>query len=483
MLFNSYIFILCFLPVCLLLYFLFNKVNHTLSLISLILMSIWFYGYFNISYVFILLCSIVFNWSISFLLNKVVFRYRKAALLIGILFNIGLILYFKYYDFFIENINTCIKTSFELKHIVLPLGISFFTFQQISYLVDSYRHETKDYSFIEYVAFITFFPQLIAGPIVYHNEFIPQIRNQKNWLFDHSHFAHGIYTFSIGLFKKVLIADTFGTAVSWAWNNIDSLSSLEIIIVTLCYTFQLYFDFSGYCDMAIGLGKMFNIDLPNNFNSPYKSLSITEFWSRWHMTLTRFLRKYIYFPLGGSRHGNIRTYLNVLIVFLISGIWHGANWTFILWGILHGIANILNRVFKNNWETYHPAIRWCFTFFFVNIAWLIFRADNLSQAWALIKKVTQMDSFTVRLDLLNCFYLDEFTLLNFIPQWNTLINTLNGFYLWAFLITAFYVCLNTKNVHDRTFHPTLPKAIITTVMLVWSIISFSGMSTFLYFNF
>ncbi len=337
MLFNSYIFILLFLPVSVSIYFLLNKAHqYVLSNIWLIGMSLWFYAYFNVDYIVIILVSISGNYILSRMLytksiNKNSFM-KKTVLIIGILINIISIFYFKYFDFFITNINALFHQNFELKNILLPLGISFFTFQQISYLIDSYRGETKDYGFIEYALFVSFFPQLIAGPIVLHSEVIPQFRDRELRKFNHDNMAKGLYIFAIGLFKKVLIADTFAKAVSWGFNSYLSISSMDTFLVSLFYTFQLYFDFSGYCDMAIGIGNMFNIQLPANFNSPYKATSITDFWSRWHMSLTRFLRQYVYIPLGGNRKGKIRTYVNIMIVYLISGIWHGANWTFIIWG-------------------------------------------------------------------------------------------------------------------------------------------------------
>ncbi len=264
--------------------------------------------------------------------------------------NIAVIFYFKYYDFFLENVNILFNRSFELKNIVLPLGISFFTFQQVSYLVDSYKGETKDYAFDEYMLFVSYFPQLIAGPIVLHGEVIPQFRSRKRRKFIPQNFSKGMYIFALGLFKKIILADTLGTAVTYGFGTIDTPGSLEALIVSVSYTFQLYFDFSGYCDMAIGIGSMFNIELPQNYNSPYKATSITEFWDRWHMSLTRFLKSYIYIPLGGNRKGKLRTYLNIMIVYLASGIWHGANWTFVLWGRLQGLFSCLNRVFKNTWK-------------------------------------------------------------------------------------------------------------------------------------
>lgn len=409
---------------------------------------------------------------------------RKVVLTIGILLNIGSIFYFKYLNFFIENFNKFISVNFELRNIVLPLGISFFTFQQISFLVDSYHGETKDYNFLEYAAFVSFFPQLVAGPIVLHGELISQFRNENKHQFNHDSFARGIYFFSIGLFKKVLIADTFGKAVSWGMSNINKISSLEIILVMLSYTYQIYFDFSGYSDMAIGLGNMFNLDLPINFNSPYKANSIIEFWKRWHMTLTRFLRNYVYIPLGGNRCGKCRTYINIMIVFFVSGMWHGANWTFVLWGILHGLAQVLNRIFKRSWERWNPVLQWLCTFSFINVMWLIFRADSVNQALATIRKMLKMDSFNISRELCDCFKLEEFNwLVSHIKPISLIIDKMNGFYMWLFLFGALFICLNLRNLHEDKFKPTITKAVVTAAFMVWSVTSFTEISTFLYFNF
>lgn len=488
MLFNSYIFVLFFLPLALGGYYILN--SHKLykaALLELTLMSFFFYAYNNIKYVSVLIGSILLNWCLVCLLNGIEIgnaKKKKIILCIGIALNIACIFYFKYFNFFIDNFNYLLSSDFEFKNIVLPLGISFFTFQQISYLIDSYRGETTDYCFIEYAAFVSFFPQLVAGPIVLHNEIIPQFRDKESSYFNHESFANGIYVFATGLFKKVLIADTFGKAVSWGWANIDTLTSLEIMIVMLSYTFQIYFDFSGYCDMAIGIAKMFNIELPVNFNSPYKSYSIMEFWKRWHITLTRFLRKYVYFPLGGSRRGGIRTYINILIVFLISGIWHGANWTFILWGMLHGLAQVLNRIFKKSWDKCNKVFQWLCTFTFVNVMWLIFRADNVKQAIVLLKRMLVMDSLTVRSELCYCFCLPEIDFVFWRVKFLTNIrDSIFGFYMWVAFLGALFICLNLKNLHEEKFKPTLSKAFLAVIMMVWSIVSFAGVSTFLYFNF
>ena len=334
MLFNSYIFVLLFLPACLAGYYLFHHIGkHRLAQCYLLAMSLWFYGYFNVKYLSVILTSIAVNYLMYSLLERDFGRkLRKAVLLAAVAFNIGILFYFKYYDFFIGNINSLFHTDFNLKALLLPLGISFFTFQQLSFVIDAYHGQVPGYGLLEYMLFVTYFPQLIAGPIVTHDELVPQFKDKSRWKVDWRNFCCGLYIFAMGMAKKVLLADTFGKAVNWGFGNIDSLDSINAFLVMLSYTFQIYFDFSGYCDMAVGIGKMMNIDFPVNFNSPYKALTITDFWDRWHITLTRFFTKYVYIPLGGNRKGKCRTYLNMMAVFLLSGIWHGANWTFILWG-------------------------------------------------------------------------------------------------------------------------------------------------------
>lgn len=340
MLFNSYEFILAFLPVSTICYYLLNHLHfRKAALATLILSSLVFYAGDNIRFLSVLCGSIAVNWMFASGLNYVREKsnnFSKLFLIAGILVDLGLLFYFKYYNFFLENVNQLFHTSYHGKNILLPLGISFFTFQQISFLVDTMKGETKDYGVLEYAAFVSFFPQLVAGPIVLHGELIPQFRDRNRWKFDFDSFAQGIYVFSIGLCKKVIVADTFGRVVTWGYGQYrgiaEALTSLELIIVMLSYSFQIYFDFSGYCDMAKGIAGMFHLELPSNFNSPYKALSIADFWKRWHITLTRFLRTYVYIPLGGNRKGKIRTYANTLIVFFISGLWHGANWTFVIWG-------------------------------------------------------------------------------------------------------------------------------------------------------
>ena len=487
MLFNSYIFIFMFLPIALLGYYIFNHFHfYKAANIFLIGMSLWFYGYFNYSYLLIICGSIIVNFLISKIIEKLECKQllKKITLIGGVCVNIAVIFYFKYFDFFLENVNAIFTKSFELKNIVLPLGISFFTFQQISYLVDSYRGETQSYAFNEYALFVSFFPQLIAGPIVLHGEMIPQFRCQKNRHLIPQNFAKGMYIFALGLFKKVIIADTFGKAVAYGFGTLETLSSMEALIVSLSYTFQLFFDFSGYCDMALGIGYMFNVELPQNFNSPYKATSITDFWNRWHMSLTRFLKTYIYVPLGGNRKGKLRTYINIMIVYLVSGIWHGANWTFILWGVLHGFLNCLNRLLKKPWEKLGKVTQWGITFMLVNMLWILFRSDNISSAILFIKEMCCLSDFSISDQLYYCFNLTELSFLEEkIPFLSLLPSRITGFYLWFFILGAFFIVLNFRNSKEIEFKPTIFNSLLTVILMLWSVVSLSGISTFLYFNF
>lgn len=489
MLFNSYIFILFFLPFTLVLYYTSNKFQkYTLAKLLLISMSLWFYAYFHVNYLWIIIGSVLFNFFISKRLHsaKCSRTLSRFLLTFGILANVLLIFYFKYFNFFLENINKLFGTTIPMLSVLMPLGISFFTFQQISYLVDSYRGETVSYTFIDYALFVTFFPQLVAGPIVLHNEMIPQFNDKSRKALNSDMLSRGLYLFSIGLFKKVLIADTLGLGANWGFSNIGILSGMDTLLVSLMYTLQIYFDFSGYCDMAIGISNMFGFELPINFNSPYKSASIIEFWQRWHISLTRFLRKYIYFPLGGNRKGKLRTILNVLIIFLVSGIWHGANWTFILWGLFHGVANVLNRLFHKLWEPIPKFIRVVLTFGFVNLGWILFRANSLSDGLKMYKHLLfdWNSGFSINPSLLNCFDILELTYIEeHIGFLLRLVEKIPGFNLWLILIPAFILVFFTQNCHEKAYKPNWKNALLCIVLLVWSVISLSGLSTFLYFNF
>ena len=384
MLFNSYIFIFIFLPTTLLIYFYLNKRRLTvLSKFFLVASSLFFYGWWNVIYLPLIIFSILINYAIGSIFYREISKikkYRRLLLLFGVFLNLSLLGYFKYTNFLIENINMFSSLNMQPLNLVLPLAISFFTFQQITYLVDSYYSKIDEHSLLNYANFVLFFPQLIAGPIVHHKEMMPQFSSIKNKLINYKNIFLGIFIFSIGLFKKVVIADTFSI---WATNGFDieeSLTFIEAWVTSLSYTFQLYFDFSGYADMAIGAALLFNIRLPLNFNSPYKSLNVQEFWRRWHMTLSRLLKDYVYIPLGGNRCSNFRIYINLIITFIIGGIWHGAGWTFIVWGTLHGVAIVLNRIWQKLNINIGKIAAWFITFNFINITWIFFRAKEWNDA-------------------------------------------------------------------------------------------------------
>ena len=317
---------------------------------------------------------------------------KKLLLIFGIIANVSLLAYFKYTDFLIENFNTVASTSVPLLDLALPLAISFFTFQQIAYLVDSYKNETKEYDFLNYALFVTFFPQLIAGPIVHHSEMMPQFFSAKNLVKRYRNISLGLFIFSIGLFKKVVIADTFALWATQGFSKPELLSFFEAWATSLSYTFQLYFDFSGYTDMAIGVALLFNVRLPINFNSPYKALNIQDFWRRWHITLSRFLKEYIYIPLGGNRKGRVFTYGNLLTTFVIGGIWHGAGWTFVFWGFIHGAGLVIHRVWQLTGFKIWTWLAWLITFNFINASWVFFRAEKWDDAIGILRAMIDYDN-------------------------------------------------------------------------------------------
>ena len=483
MLFNSYLFILIFMPICIIGYFGLNCLRQKkLAMIFLLGMSLWFYGYFNPIYLMLIAGSVAVNY----LLYQILYRsdrkrVRKITVISGVMVNIILLIYFKYTDFFIGTLNWITDKDFSLMYLILPLGISFFTFQQISFLIDTYRKEVTAYHFVEYACFVTYFPQLIAGPIVTHDELIPQFQDDFRKKINWENFSKGLYIFTIGLIKKVLIADNFGTVVNIGFDNVHILDSTNAIITMLSYTFQIYFDFSGYCDMAIGLGKMMNIDLPLNFNSPYKALTIVDFWKRWHMTLTRFFTKYIYIPLG-SYCGEGRMYFNTFLVFLISGFWHGAGFNFIIWGIGHGLFFILTKKFNVVFSSLHPALNWIITFGFINIMWVFFRASSVYDALTLLNRIMLFNFDDIFADITSCFNLDEIVI--FLDLFKIRIVYPNIMVLVSFIL-AFFCVLGMNNSYEKMklFKPSVWNCFIVVILVTWSICSFSSVSTFLYFNF
>ena len=389
MLFNSFEFILIFIPTVFLIFFgLSIARQERASRIWLVFSSLFFYGWWEPIYVPLILGSILFNFGIGQFLSanakKSNFS-RKVFLIAGISVNLGLLGYFKYSDFLIENWNMAFGSNLELMHLVLPLAISFFTFQQITFLVDGYKGEISESNFLNYSLFVLFFPQLIAGPIVHHKEMMPQFRDLTRRTINKENIVSGLLIFSIGLFKKVVIADTFAVWATHGFDATETVSFIEGWITSLSFTFQLYFDFSGYTDMALGAALLFNIRLPENFNSPYKALNIRDFWRRWHMTLSRFLKDYLYIPMGGNRKGQFRTQTNIMTTFFLCGLWHGAGWTYVFWGLMHGTALVIHRLWNGFDIKINPILSVALTFLFINFSWVFFRANQWQDAMKVLK--------------------------------------------------------------------------------------------------
>ncbi|MCR5249766.1 MAG: MBOAT family protein [Lachnospiraceae bacterium] len=381
MYFNSYIFIFLFIPLVLSVYFLLNRHHkYRLSQAWVVGMSLWFYSYSSPGLFLLIMASMIGNYVCSALMERC--RHRRLLGAAGVIYDLGLLFYFKYFDFFITNVNGIFGADWPLKHVILPMGISFYTFQQISYIVDRAAGKAPHYDVLDYASFVTFFPQLVAGPIVRHDELVPQFRDEQRKHFSWENFSKGFVLFTLGLAKKVLLADILALPADYGFANIASLDAPAALLVMLSYSFQLYLDFSAYSDMALGLGQMMNIRLPVNFDSPYRSHSVKEFWNRWHITLGAFLTEYVYFPLGGSRKGKFRKALNTLVVFFLSGMWHGAAWTYILWGTSHGIIITLEDLLKKPLEKLEKSrigsfVRWLGAFILINLTMVIFRADSL----------------------------------------------------------------------------------------------------------
>ena len=388
MLFNSIDFLFLFLPAVFIGYFGLLKLQLFLpAKLWLLGASLFFYSYWELSYLPLLLGSILFNFSVSQILNWQTLSQalKRLILALGICANVGFLGYYKYSDFLIENINLAFGTGFSLMNLLLPLAISFFTFQQIAYLVDSYRGEVEERNLIDYAIFVSFFPQLIAGPIVHHKQMMPQFANIRNSRINRNNIYIGVLLLGIGLFKKTVIADEFAPWVATGYAHTEGLSMLGAWALSLGFTLQLVFDFTAYSDMAIGIGLLFNIRLPINFYSSLKSTNIAEFWSRWHLTLTSFLRQYIYIPLGGNRNGFARANVNLFIVFMIAGIWHGSGWNFFVWGILQGGANVLYRIWKAKNLSMPPLLGWFITFNFLNVICVFFRAPTFTDSIDVLK--------------------------------------------------------------------------------------------------
>lgn len=500
MLFNSYGFVFLFFPLCLAGYSLCRYAGErfrdgvyesSMGKIFLLAASLIFYGWSHPGYLPVLICSMAVNYGLFWQMEKAV--NRKMVLTAGLMINLGALACFKY-----------VGTG-EF----VPLGISFFTFTQIAFLVECYRGNLKEVSALSYGLYVSFFPKMIQGPIALPDEILPQLQKAGNKA-DWEQVYRNLYLFVLGLFKKVLIADTLGKAADFGYANLGALNSGDGLIVMLAYTLQLYFDFSGYCDMAMGAAGMLGICLPVNFASPYKAANILEFWKGWHITLTGFFTRYLYIPLGGSRKGRARTYLNCLIIFFVSGIWHGVGVQFIIWGLMHGILYVLTRAWKDFsgsagriysgsrseegsrrrrgvsglWKRVAHGGSVLLTFLYVNAAWIFFRAPSVKDAAILIKTIFRFSFGRINWNLADCFNLDEFWYVIKVfglDRWQYGHYILTALILAAALMIVFF----GKNAADfvRTAKPGVVNTIIMAVLFTWSVLSFSGVSSFLYVNF
>ena len=447
--FASPIFLFAFLPLVLIAYHLLRPIRA--KNVLLIAAGLVFYAFGDLRHLPLLLASCALHYGVGLALMRAR-RGRRLLLAACVTVDLAVLAAYKW-------------------HGALPLGISFYTFQAISYIVDVSRApQSGTRSFRRALQYLTFFPQLTAGPLMRFSEVQPLLDTRHvTWdgAFD------GCSRFICGLAKKLLLA----AAAAQLANAVYAQTSFDALCAwtgAVCYCLQLYFDFSGYCDMATGVGLMFNIKIPINFNSPYKSLNIREFWQRWHITLSRFLTTYIYFPLGGSRKGMARTCVNLMIVFLLSGLWHGAGWLFLLWGLMHGAASVLYRLFRKPYDRLHPALQWLVNFGFIVVAWVFFRATSLTDALAIVKSMLMMNFGPLRDSITSAFALPG----GFHEGYNAI-------YMMIWYAASLFACLGLRNTYEKTmdFHPTLCNALTTVLMIVYCTLSLSSVSVFLYFNF
>jgi alginate O-acetyltransferase complex protein AlgI len=490
MLFNSYIFIFFYLPVTLAGYFLLNRLRLGLASNAwLLFASLFFYAWWDVRYLPLILGSILFNYTIGGLLTdydslpKKFFR-KGALLAFGLAANLLFLGWFKYTDFLIGNVNAIAGTNLQLLRIVLPLGISFFTITQIAFLVDAYEGLVEERKLLNYALFVTFFPHLLAGPILHHKEMMPQFDRPRNKVIDYRNVAAGLFLFFVGLFKKAVIADQFVDPVRNGFDVAASLNFFEAWTTALSYTLQLYFDFSGYSDMAVGIGLLFNIRLPVNFDSPYKATSIIEFWKRWHITLTNFITTYVYTPILRS-FGKItfgRSLLAIFLAMFISGIWHGAGWTFVLWGSLHGTALVTNHWWKRRKLKMPAPAAWGLTFLFVTVSFVFFRARTMADA------LKVLNGMTGRGGLFPHSLLESFTFGSIFDSrfGKTLLAGINGRTetIWMAAGALLLVLeLKSSSRMAEEFEPGRCALVLTLGSAIYALLNMGKVSEFLYFQF
>jgi alginate O-acetyltransferase complex protein AlgI len=501
MLFTSSVFFWIFLPIVLLGYYLLGRRSPIGAAAWLFLASVAFYAYWMPEFTFLLLGSILWNYWVGSNIGKLdplsdVSRQRRRArywLTAGISVDLAVLAYFKYAGFFIANVNALLGVDWGLGKVILPIGISFFTFTQIAFLADSYLKGTTEYKFVHFGLFVTYFPHLIAGPVLHHAQMMPQFKESATYRLNFQNIAAGLSIFAIGLFKKIVLADGISPYADAVFNAAAAGSQPDVIeawMSTLAYTFQIYFDFSGYSDMAIGLSWMFNVRLPYNFNSPYKALNISDFWRRWHMTLSAFLRDYLYIPLGGNKKGPRRRYINLMVTMILGGLWHGANWTFVFWGTLHGIYLVINHAFQKFSGPYLDGLKntrpfafvaWALTFMSAVLAWVFFRASDFPSAIRILSGLTSLIPQAVLSSDVHRIF------------WNQGLDAMRGTYWLLILAFIAFLMPNSNQIGERLLAKTrshaafasaaLGAALTSSIFLVLINNARDSVSAFIYFNF
>ena len=482
--FVSFAFLILFLPTVLLLYFYMRKKEkHVAAKAVLAVSSAFFYAFYGLQ-PFVILCAVLIaDWGITIVLRKTQDNKTKKLLLAsGILLNVLLLMYFKYTGFFADNIAALLgrpkMSGFD--RIIAPAGISYYTFSQIAWLADSYKGETVKYGFIDYAVSVLFFPKIGMGPIMLHGELLPQLDDKKKFKPDTKAIGRGLIFLAVGLAKKTILEPLFAGPADFGFDSgtVSMLSVSEAWLCSVAYTIQLYLDFSGYCDMAYGMSQMFNIELVKNFDMPYKAVSISDFWKRWHISLTGFLRKYIYFPLGGSRKGNLKTCLNILIIFTISGLWHGADWSFILWGALHGLIMVFERLAGERLTKIPVLIRRAVTLFIVNAGWVLFRSGSVSGALVMFKRMFVPAPGTSVFALSPQFYASfDMDSLYFVSA------HLNIAVFPPFAAVLFVTAFVKKDIYDMELKPGKLMAVLTALLLAFSVFATGNVTPFIYSGF
>ncbi|QJR16178.1 MBOAT family O-acyltransferase [Usitatibacter palustris] len=478
MLFNSYEFLLAFLPLAVLGYFALKGHGN----LFLVAASLFFYAWWRVEFIALLIASIAVNFTIGRAIVQRAARGEatKALLVAGIAFDLLLLGYFKYANFFAENVAALLGIAVPKLDVVLPIGISFFTFTQIAFLVDAHQKKAAEPNLTNYALFVTYFPHLLAGPILHHREMMPQFADASLKRVDWDNVARGLALLAIGLAKKVLIADPLSVWANAGFAAAPTLGFGDAWLATLCYTLQLYFDFSGYTDMALGMALMMNIRLPENFNSPYRSRNLQDFWRRWHMTLMRFLRDYVYIPLGGNRRGATLTAAFLVLTFTLGGLWHGANWTFVLWGLANGLGLVVVRLWSRTGIAMPVFLAWAITFLAVNLGWVLFRAPDLATAGSMYQALVGAHGF-------GALTVTEWRWIPSLPQLTLASAATNWDNVSTFitLLAAGFIAAWPRNsmaiVREMRFGWPLQAA--TALALVAGVLALANPTEFLYFNF